>query len=206
MKKEEFFNNLCQIAEMIALTFGPGCETVIHDCDDYDRFIAEIWNGHVSGRKKGDRIYITGAPVTEIQFPHIDPGTSYMNTKVVTRGGRTIKSSTIYFRGEDYHYGLGINFDITSFEGLRQMLDGLVSTGSPLTDELTSRQGLSRIMSECLEAVGKPAGGLGRSERAAVVRLLRDRGVFRMQKAVPYVAERLGVSRYTIYNYLKEME
>ena len=58
MKKEEFFNNLCQIAEMIALTFGPGCETVIHDCDDYDRFIAEIWNGHVSGRKKGDRIYI----------------------------------------------------------------------------------------------------------------------------------------------------
>ena len=48
------FNNLCQIARMIAETFGPGCETVVHDCDRYENFIAAIYNGHVSGRKRGE--------------------------------------------------------------------------------------------------------------------------------------------------------
>jgi len=36
--------------------------------------------------------------------------------------------------------------------------------------------------------------------------LFNERGVSLMQKAIPTIAEKLNVSRYTIYNYLKILE
>lgn len=205
MKKAEMFDNLCQIASMIAETFGPNCETVIHDCEDYHRFIAAIYNGHVSGRKPGDCIYITGEPVPEDAFQDIDPGTNYMNCQVVTTGGKTIKSSTIYFKTENYHFGLGINYDVSQFSGMRDMLDKLISTSTELAAELHSRQSINQIMNECIGIVGTPVEKMGKYDRIRIIQLLHERNVFQIQKAVPYVAERLKISRYTVYNYLREL-
>ena len=205
MENEEMFNNLCEIAKMISETFGYHCETVIHDCEHYENFIAAIYNGHVSGRKKGDCVYITGDPVPEDAFANIDPGTNYMNCQVVTTGGKTIKSSTVYFKGENYHYGLGINFDISSYAGMRDALDKLISTSTELAEELHSRQSINQILNECIGQAGLPVEEMGKHDRMRVIRMLHERNVFRMQKAVPYVAERLKISRYTVYNYLREM-
>ena len=205
MEKTEMFKNLCQIAHMISETFGPNCETVIHDCEDYGNFIAAIYNGHVSGRKKGDCVYVTGEPVHEQGFQNIDPGTDYMNCQVVTPGGKTIKSSTIYFKGDTYHYGLGINLDVSQYLGMREVLDRMISTSTKLEEELHSRQSLNQIINECISVIGLPVEKLGKYDRMRIVELLHERNVFRMQQAVPYVAERLGVSRFTVYNYLREL-
>lgn len=205
MKKVEMFDNLCRIAKMISETFGPGCETVIHDCQDYGNFIAEIYNGQVSGREKGDCVYVTGEPVREQGFQNIDPGTDYMNCQVVTPSGKTIKSSTIYFKGETYHYGLGINFDVSQYVGMRDMLDKLISTSTKLEEELHSRQNINQIMNECISVVGLPVEKMGKYDRIRIIEMLHERNVFQMQKAVPYVAERLKISRYTVYNYLREL-
>ena len=205
MDRSEMFDHLCEIAKMISETFGPGCETVIHDCEHYGSFISAIYNGHVSGRKVGDCVYITGEPVPEDAFRNIDPGTSYMNCQVVTSGGKVIKSSTIYFKSEAYHFGLGINFDISPYAGMRDALDKLISTSTILEEELYSRQSINQILNECIAMVGLPVEQLGKYDRMRIVQLLYDRNVFQMQKAVPYVAERLQISRYTVYNYLREL-
>ena len=205
MEDKEMFNNLCEIAKMISETFGYHCETVIHDCEHYENFIAAIYNGHVSGRKKGDCVYVTGDPVPEDAFANIDPGTNYMNCQVVTTGGKTIKSSTVYFKGENYHYGLGINFDISSYAGMRDALDKLISTSTELAEELHSRQSINQILNESISQVGVPAEEMGKHDRMRVIRMLHERNVFQMQKAVPYVAERLKISRFTVYNYLREL-
>ena len=205
MENREMFNNLCEIAKMLSETSGYPCETVIHDCEHYENFIAAIYNGHVSGRKKGDCVYITGDPVPEDAFANIDPGTNYMNCQVVTTGGKTIKSSTVYFKGENYHYGLGINFDISQYTGMRDALDKLISTSTELAEELHSRQSINQILNECISQAGVPVEDMGKYDRMRVIRMLHERNVFQMQKAVPYVAERLKVSRYTVYNYLREL-
>ena len=205
VEKKEMFDSLCKIASMISETFGPGCETVIHDCENYDNFIAEIYNGHVTGRKQGDCVYVTGEPVNEQGFQNIDPGTDYMNCQVVTPGGKTIKSSTIYFKNENYHYGLGINFDVSQYVGIRDVLDKFISTSTKLEDELHSRQSLNQIINECIGIIGLPVEKMGKYDRVRVIELLYARNVFRMQKAVPYVAERLKISRFTVYNYLREL-
>ena len=194
-----------EIAAMIAETFGPSCETVILYCQFFEDFIAEIYNGHVSGRKPGDCIYITGEPVPEDAFVNIDPGTNYMNCQVVTTGGKTIKSSTVYFKTDDYHYGLGINFDVSQFSGMRDILDKLISTSTELAAELHSRQSLNQITNESICSVGTPVEKMSKYDRMCVIQLLNDHHVFQMQKAVPYVAERLKISRYTVYNYMREL-
>ena len=206
MESSEMFNNLCEIAKMISETFGYHCETVIHDCEHYEDFIAAIYNGHVSGRKKGDCVYITGDPVPEDAFQNIDPGTNYMNCQVVTTGGKTIKSSTVYFKSENYHYGLGINFDISQYMGMQDALEKLISTSTKLEEELYSRQSINQIMNECIGSVGVPVEKMGKYDRMRIIEMLRERNVFQMQKAVPYVADRLKISRFTVDNYLKELE
>lgn len=53
---------------------------------------------------------------------------------------------------------------------------------------------------------GKQVEDMSRRERQEVVRFLDDRGVFMLRKAVETVADRLGVTRFTIYNYLDNSE
>lgn len=55
-------------------------------------------------------------------------------------------------------------------------------------------------------SLGKQVEDMTRSERQEVVRFLDERGVFMLRKAVETVADRLGVTRFTIYNYLDKAE
>ncbi|MPZ69193.1 MAG: hypothetical protein GEU71_06640 [Actinobacteria bacterium] len=55
-------------------------------------------------------------------------------------------------------------------------------------------------------SLGKQVEDMSRAERQEVVRFLDERGVFMLRKAVETVADRLGVTRFTIYNYLDKAE
>ena len=50
--------------------------------------------------------------------------------------------------------------------------------------------------------LGQPLGELSREGKQRAVKLLADRGAFRLRKSVEEVAALLGVSRFTVYNYL----
>jgi hypothetical protein len=47
-----------------------------------------------------------------------------------------------------------------------------------------------------------PLADLGRKEKQTVVRILEERGAFSVRHGVETVASALGVSRFTVYNYL----
>ena len=49
---------------------------------------------------------------------------------------------------------------------------------------------------------GRPLRELDRIEKQRVVKLLNERGAFQLRRSVERVAEELGVSRFTVYNYL----
>jgi hypothetical protein len=55
-------------------------------------------------------------------------------------------------------------------------------------------------------SMGKGVNTMTRTEKQHVVRFLDDRGAFLIRRAVEDVAERLGVTRFTIYNYLDREE
>jgi hypothetical protein len=48
----------------------------------------------------------------------------------------------------------------------------------------------------------RPLSELDRVEKQRVVKMLNEAGAFSLRKSVEQVAEELGISRFTVYNYL----
>ena len=61
---------------------------------------------------------------------------------------------------------------------------------------------LERLIAQGEAQVGKPLDQMSRTEKQQLVRFLDERGTFQLRKAVEGVADMLGVSRFTVYNYL----
>jgi len=70
----------------------------------------------------------------------------------------------------------------------------------------TLHDALGDIVRMAEREIGTPPGEWGRDEKQRVVRILNDRGAFLLRGAVDDVAEIMGVSRITIYNYLNALE
>jgi HTH domain len=61
---------------------------------------------------------------------------------------------------------------------------------------------LERMIAGVESELGAPLAELSRENKQRAVRLLEARGAFQLRKAVEEVADALGVSRFTVYNYL----
>lgn len=67
-------------------------------------------------------------------------------------------------------------------------------------EEITSA--LDRVINSVESELGGALSELPRAEKQRAVRLLEERGAFSLRKSVESVAAALGVSRFTVYNYL----
>ena len=61
---------------------------------------------------------------------------------------------------------------------------------------------LGRLIDQVEEELGGHLADLSREDKQRAVRLLDDRGAFLLRRSVEDVADALGVSRITVYNYL----
>lgn len=67
-------------------------------------------------------------------------------------------------------------------------------------EEITSA--LDRMIRAVETELGARLPDLPRADKQRAVRLLEERGAFTLRKSVESVAKALGVSRFTVYNYL----
>lgn len=72
------------------------------------------------------------------------------------------------------------------------------SNGEPRPDE----GGLAGILADVQREFADPLHELPRPDKQRAVRLLEEAGAFSYRKSVESVASALGVSRFTVYNYL----
>ncbi|CUX71716.1 YheO-like PAS domain protein [Clostridium sp. C105KSO15] len=202
-------NLLSDIGKCIAMQFGENCEVVLHDLTlPYDQTIVAIWNGHVTGRKVGDGGTNAGLEILKGSAAP-DDQYSYVNA---TPTGRILRSSSKYFRDE---YGkvngsLCINLDITDMIKCENTLRSFTCSSSQAftqTPELfvgNVDELLEIMMKDAVNMTGKSVGNLTKEEKVSVVHTLDDKGFFLIKKAAEKLADFLGLSRYSIYNYLNE--
>ncbi len=206
MNREEMLAFLKNEARGIAKMFGPNCETIVHDMTRPGHPILAIYNGTVTGREVGSTADIFGdiGDYDETVYKNKD----YTNQLVLSRDGRTLKSSTFNIVGDDFHFALGINMDITNMVRATQMLSEMSATSGDLQQTLMqdARSQLEELLRECVSAVGKEPEAMKKTDRMRIIRMLYKRRAFTYQKSVAIVAERLNVSRYTVYKYMHELE
>jgi uncharacterized protein YqgV (UPF0045/DUF77 family) len=61
---------------------------------------------------------------------------------------------------------------------------------------------LARMLAQVEEELGSSPAGMTREQKQAAVRILDEQGAFLLRRAIEDVADAMGVSRITIYNYL----
>ncbi|HET8560771.1 MAG TPA: helix-turn-helix domain-containing protein [Marmoricola sp.] len=66
----------------------------------------------------------------------------------------------------------------------------------------TEATGLGRLLADVAAELGGPLDRLPRADKQRAVRLLEERGAFDYRRSAETVAEALGVTRFTVYNYL----
>lgn len=198
------------VMEAIAAASGSNCEVVLHDLSEGDlrHSIYAIINGHVSGRKVGGPSTNLGVEV--LQNPEVDH--NEFGYRGRTADGRELVSSSVYFRD---HQGriiaaLCINTDLSPMQTALSSLQAISPGASEKTGvrELVGPDVstiLDALISEAIEAIGKPPPTMSKADRIEVLRLLEANGVFHIKRAADEVAGRLGVSRVTIYGYLDEV-
>lgn len=208
---EEIYDNwrlIQQFLDLLEHHLGPKCELVLHDLKkDYGNTVADIRNGYISGRKIGD-------PGGELGFEVASgkaEGDDRYNKIIYTRDGKIIRSSTTFFRNtEGVPIGsLCINMDITESvryeEYLRSfnMCDPTESTPPKASDLFVDvKELLNRMIDEAIAKVGVPPEEMNREEKVQVVAYLDEKRAFLISKSSERVCERLGISKFTLYNYL----
>ena len=211
------FDQLKQIADLVAAQFGSAAEVVIHDfTGELDHTIVYIVNGHVTGRTIGD------APTQSfLKYMNVNhPRKSIEKVRHISHlpNGRIIRSSTANFFDEDgtLNSSLCINQDITDLVALENAVKGLSESGQFETSVLytngnefdlqpSSIHGMmDNIITEALAFIGTPPDKMNKDAKIKLLQFLDERGVFMIQKSGQKVCELLGISKFTLYNYLEE--
>lgn len=203
---EHTYAVLRQVATALEKLFEPFCEVVIHDFADFEHSIVCL-AGNVTNR------HIGGA-ATDLLLAKASNGETdedLYNYLTSLPGGRLMKSCTIFLRDESGKaYGaLCINFEITPFVAVRETLGRLIATSDrgdiveTFTDDI--EETVQNLIAETLAEIGQGQPLLTREDKIDLIRRLADKGVFQVKKMVPFVADQLGLSRATIYNYLREV-
>lgn len=200
---------LLREAETIVTAVGrmfPGlCEVVLHDLRDPEHSIRAIENNE-SGRSVGD-------PATELGIARIrDPDypdviQNYPNS---FPDGRPAKSTSIGIRNSEGEYvaAICLNLDVSLFATVARSLHELVRTEEreqSVTETLRARTSaeLRTLAEEFAAEQGRTPRTLHSAEKRRLVRSLRDEGFLDVKNAVRTLTGILGVSRATVYNYLK---
>jgi predicted transcriptional regulator YheO len=196
--KKILFESLKPVMTAIVDLLGPGSEVVLHDMAYPDASIVAI-EGDVTDRRVGGPL--TDSGLSCLRSP--ESGRVYSYTTVVD-GGRIIKSSSVFLSDDEGEIlgGLCINLDITPYLTFDRHLQALIK---PTEDEAETHV-LDKMLDDTIAAAGIPISLMQRADRLKVIRALEERGAFLLKKAVPLMAERLGVSRHTIYSDLAEIE
>jgi len=206
----EFLKNM---AKGITSVFGDRCEVVIHDFSDLKRSLVHIEGENVTNRA-------LGSPIPDMLYRLIkefgDGAPDKFGYKSTTEDGKILKCSTNMVRDDEGKLEgcLCINFNVTDFAFLATAFnDFTFTTLQPSSGNGTSKNGNQSTFAESMESAidfavaeyGKIPAMMDKSDKLEIMQKLDKDGVFSIKGSVDYMARVFGASRYTIYNYLKQI-
>ena len=199
--------HLQQMADAIVALFGKHCEVCVHNLGNLHKSLIYI-SGSVTGRS-------IGAPATDLLVKALkkpaDQIEDMHNYRTTSGDGRTLKSSTIFVRDstDTPIYACCINLDTTDFFNASQVLSSFLVPegngcyqGSPETFSHSTGETIEALFEQAVVQMGKQPATMTTDEKTALVEILENHGAFQFKGAVEHIALLIGVSKYTIYNYL----
>lgn len=215
---------LTELAAPLQASIPGPAEVVVHHLPSLPHSIVAI-AGNVTGREVGDP-----ATNTLLEAAASQSLRTHVGYETTAPDGRALTSTTIIINTQDGSpiAALCINRDVTGIRYAERVLHELSTcTGVERAPDDDAPHGehaaptstdqspeafvhsidelASLLLRTAIPDQGEP-GELSREQKIAAVRSLKKRGFFLLRDAAEKAATALGVSRFTIYNYLNEID
>ena len=194
------------VAEAIGKMMAPVMEVAVHDLRQPESSIIAIYNGHLTGRNVGDgatelgrrRLKGEDIPDTMIGYANESPN------------GTKMKSSSLAIRDDEGTIvgALCLNLDVSYFEQYGKFIDQLISTHeSEHIDDgedfgtTSPTEDIRDAIDQCRISQGWMGQSLSNDQKRTIVEHLYRQGHFKKRGAVTIIADQLGLTRPSIYNY-----
>lgn len=134
-----------------------------------------------------------------------------LSYKTQSKQGKVLKSSTVFLRDDKEKIigALCMNYDISLFIQLGREIEQFINFQQEKQVTETFFNSVQDIIHEMVDQFildhKKAPVEMSIDEKVDCVRILDEKGVFLIKGATEYVAHRLGVSKFTIYNYLHKV-
>lgn len=199
------FNMAMRTADMLVKMFGTRCEVAVHDFADLKKSLIYL-AGNVTGRE-------IGSPITDLVLNELTKHPLEIqdipNYKTKSANGITMKSSTVFLRNDkDEVIGaLCINYDISMMMQYETEIQDFINFDEDKSENFytTVQDVIQTMVDQVLAGFKKQPSTLSIEEKIECVRLLQNKGTFLIKGSTEYVASVLGVSKFTIYNYLQKI-
>ncbi|MBM6704962.1 PAS domain-containing protein [Sutterella massiliensis] len=205
------------VADLIVRTFGEDCEVLLHDLTSPHHSVVYAANNRVTGRHVGD----TFRNLVPKALFSAEEGESIVANYYYEREGRLVRSSVLFIHDADGGIvgALCINVDSTQareqLAWLQKSLPDfeahrLKKGERPFFEPKAPVEGDRKVHEMVYDLIDKilaeSAENLATKEgRVELIRFMNERGIFLMKGALERVAERLGISKVTVYSYLDEV-
>ncbi len=198
------FHRYCGMADAVAALIGRHCEVVVHSLEDPEHSAVKVINGDVSGRS-------VGAPLTNLCFELMKDseqnGTDILGPYYSVKAeAKTIRSTTAIIRGENERI-IGLicfNMDLSCpFGSIMQQYRPHTPNIAEVYPQ-TAEELIRHMLDEAILRAGERKGASALEKNLAAIEIMIEKGLFNFKGAVDIVARELGISRASVYNYLRE--
>jgi len=205
------------IIPALAEAIGSDSEVLLHDLSRLPRSIVGI-GGNVTGRQ-------VGGPMTDLLAKLIRQGQSehVRNYHTVLPDGRVLRCSTLFLKDHN-NVPVGclcVNTDISGWQEAADLVAGRLgpknSTEGKRGQAESSDEGVDEffvsnvedlqktMVEKAIDSIEVPLQLMTKHHKVKVVQVLEESGFFLIRDSAEYLAQAIGVTRYTIYNYLNQL-
>lgn len=207
-KDREILEAIKPIVDGIAGFLGENCEVLLHSFESLDCSVMYIQNGHITGRKGGSPITDLGMKILKDSAGAGKDITGCYYSK--TADGKILRSMTITIRNEAKKPIGMMCVNMNMSAPLIDVLNVFSGAGKQAGGEspenfVTSLDDLVKTtLRETITSISSHTNIPNHEKNKTIVCELIKKGIFEIRGAIDIVARELSLSRYTIYNYIRE--
>ncbi len=213
-KDEQIIESMKNVVKGLAALLGNDSEIVLHSLKDINHSVVAIENGHVTGRIIGSILTDAGKKI--IKDVNVSKKVFIGPYRSISPSGRILRSVTIPIKNseEEIIGFLCINMEIGKF----LQIEELAKTFSTFSAEKIANGNLEKtgniqledLRNKIFEEVLIKSGAKGdvppKERNKFIVEELYRKDFFKIKDSIDFVAQKLGISIFTVYNYLRELK
>lgn len=203
----QILNSYFAVVDGVSALIGDHCEIVLHSLEDLEHSAIYIANGHNTNRH-------IGAPITDLALKSLHN----MQSESVSapyfsraKSNGLMKSVTIAIRNRNQRIiGLlciNINLDVPVAQFMRAFLPPNAQNQTSAVNFASSVEELvAQTIENTVEEITLNLSVANHNKNRQIVASLFEKGIFDIKDAINLVAERLNISRHTVYLYIRQIK